>query len=66
MTEFPILTKRIRELWGYFAEIENLLYIGPSETPEIAVDNIKREIIKLQLYIKTLHEKNLHPLPPSS
>jgi hypothetical protein len=63
MSEFSILHKRINQLWEYFAEIENLLYIGPSESPEIAADKIKREIQKLQQFAQSLHAQKKNPLP---
>lgn len=56
MGEFKILVNRIRGLWDILAEIEDVLYIGPSETPEIAADKIKREIKNLQQYVRTLNK----------
>ena len=57
MTEFPLLVKRIYQLWDLFAELENILYLSKSKTPEIAADQIKREIIKLQEYARKLNKQ---------
>ena len=62
MSEFSILHKRINQLWDYFAEIENLLYIGPSESPEIAADKIKIEIQKLQQFAKSQYAQKANPI----
>lgn len=57
MSDFGLLVKRIHVLWDLLWQIEDVLFLGKSKTPEEAADNIKREIKKLQEYARLLNKK---------
>ncbi len=54
---FGKLVGRINFLWKRFAEIEDVLFLQRSDSPEEAADNIIREISRLQEYAKSLNKK---------